>query len=163
MKRGRRELSPEEQRLWEGVTAAVKSRRAKPPSLARAREVAPRASPPAKAIHGVAAKAPPANRAAEKRIRRGRVDIGGTLDLHGHTQVTARAALVRFLAAAQGRGDKAVVVITGVGRAGEGVLRRRLPEWLAEPDLRHVVSGFAKAHRSHGGEGALYVFLRRAG
>jgi DNA-nicking Smr family endonuclease len=49
-----------------------------------------------------------------------------------------------------------------VGRAGEGVLKRRLPEWLSEPDIRPLVSGFAPAHRVHGGAGAFYVFIKRA-
>lgn len=94
-------------------------------------------------------------------MRRGKLPIGATLDLHGHTQATGRTALERFLHAAQGRGDQVVLVVTGVGRAGEGVLKRRLPEWLAEPGLRGLVSGYARAHRSHGGDGALYVFVRR--
>jgi DNA-nicking Smr family endonuclease len=41
------------------------------------------------------------------------------------------------------------------------VLKRRLPDWLTEPALRAVVSGFAPAHRKHGGAGAWYVFLKR--
>jgi DNA-nicking Smr family endonuclease len=109
-------------------------------------------------------KTPPApeDRGAERRVRRGQLDIGATLDLHGHNQETGRSAVRRFLRAAQARNDRVVIVITGVGRRGEGVLRRLLPEWLAEPDLRAVVSGFAQAHRTHGGAGAYYVFVRRA-
>jgi DNA-nicking Smr family endonuclease len=83
--------------------------------------------------------------------------------LHGHTQESARNALARFLQAAQARGDRTVIVITGVGRSGEGVLKQRVPEWLAERDLRALTSGFAQAHRTHGGAGAYYVFLKRAG
>jgi DNA-nicking Smr family endonuclease len=105
--------------------------------------------------------AAPQDRGGEKRIRRGKLEIGATLDLHGHTQDAARAALRRFLRAAHARGERTVIVVTGVGRANEGVLKRRLPEWLAEADLRQIVSGFAQAHRAHGGAGAVYVFLRR--
>jgi DNA-nicking Smr family endonuclease len=102
------------------------------------------------------------NRGAEKRVRRGQLDIGATLDLHGHTQDTGRAALGRFIKRAHARGDGVVIVVTGVGRGGAGVLKRMLPEWLADPALRALVSGFAQAHRTHGGAGAYYVFLRRA-
>ena len=105
---------------------------------------------------------PPARRDAEKRVRRGKLDIGGSLDLHGHTQDSGRNALMRFLRVAQLRGDSVVIVITGMGRGGEGVLKRRLPEWLAEPALRPMITGYAPAHRSHGGAGAFYVFIKRA-
>lgn len=165
MKRGRRELSPEEQRLWRRATSGAKARQSKT-TAQPAEGAAPRTSkqpPPAIPIRLSPTKQPPpANRTAEKRVRRGRIDIGAKLDLHGHTQTTARVALARFLEAARRRGDKTVIVITGVGRAGEGVLKRRLPEWLAEPGVRELVSGYAKAHRTHGGEGAYYVFLKRA-
>jgi DNA-nicking Smr family endonuclease len=105
--------------------------------------------------------ASPQNRENEKRVRRGKLDIGATLDLHGHTQDTARAALRRFLRAAQRRGERTVVVVTGVGRSGAGVLKRRLPEWLGETDFATLVSSYAPAHRIHGGAGAFYVFVKR--
>jgi DNA-nicking Smr family endonuclease len=104
---------------------------------------------------------PPQNRSNEKRVRRGNLEIGASLDLHGHTQERARVALARFLRAAQRRGERTAIVVTGVGRGGEGVLKRRLPEWLSGPALRALVSGYAPAHRSHGGAGAVYVFLKR--
>ena len=53
------------------------------------------------------------------------------------------------------------MVITGKGSRGDGVLRRYAPEWLGSPDLRDIVAGVAEAHRRHGGEGALYVALKR--
>jgi DNA-nicking Smr family endonuclease len=79
-------------------------------------------------------------------------------------QVEAHTALVHFLRRAQRHGGRFVLVITGKGtRAGErGVLRRQVPLWLGLPDLRDVVVGFEEAHAAHGGEGALYVRLRRA-
>ena len=42
-----------------------------------------------------------------------------------------------------------------------GVLRRNVPRWLAEPDLRSIVVSYTAAAASHGGEGALYIQLRR--
>ncbi len=172
MSKGKRQLSPEERALWrrvaDGVKTRPKPRKAEPaPELATEAPVAaaknrqsvaagkPQVARPSGAHFG---KLP--DRGGEKRVRRGRVDIGGTLDLHGHTQTTARRALARFVVSAFARGERAIIVVTGVGRSGEGVLRKRLPEWLGEADLRSLVSGFAGAHRSHGGSGAFYVFLK---
>jgi DNA-nicking Smr family endonuclease len=73
---------------------------------------------------------------------------------------------VRFVRRAQANGAKFALVITGKGaRSGDaerGVLRRQVPLWLQLPDLRDAVVGFEEAHVAHGGEGALYVRLRRA-
>ncbi len=69
--------------------------------------------------------------------------------------------LLNFLRRAQAEGWRAVLVITGKGTRSDGVLRRRAPEWLADPSLRSVVAGVSEAHRRHGGEGALYVALKR--
>ena len=105
--------------------------------------------------------APPANRGAEKKVRRGQLEIDAKLDLHGHTQDRAQAALARFLRAAHARGDRTVIVITGAGRGGEGIIKRRFPDWIADRQVRAIVSGYAPAHRTHGGAGAFYVFLKR--
>jgi len=43
------------------------------------------------------------------------------------------------------------------------VLKRQVPLWLALPEFRALVLGVEGAHIAHGGEGALYVRLRRAG
>jgi DNA-nicking Smr family endonuclease len=92
---------------------------------------------------------------------RERDPIDLVLDLHGLDQDRARSALLRFLVHAQAQGERAVLVITGKGSRGDGVLRRQTPDWLAEPSLRPVVAGWSHAHRRHGGEGAIYVALKR--
>lgn len=170
MSRRGRDLTPDEKKLWRHVAAHVKARK---PLPADEEAQAPRTPSPAKTTRAVAsatprpsapsrtAASPPADRGGEKRIRRGKLEIGATLDLHGHTQESARSTLVRFLHAAQARGDRTVIVITGVGRAGQGVLKQRVPEWLAEGELRGRIAGYAQAHRSHGGAGAYYIFLKR--
>ena len=98
-----------------------------------------------------------------RRIARAREPIGARLDLHGHDQDRARAALVSFVLNAQADGVRAVLVITGKGRTGAGVLRSRVPEWLAEPPARAAVAGVSQAEARHGGDGALYVALKRRG
>jgi len=159
-----RDLSQDEALLWARATEKVRARsgppRAPPDTSPPLKPTIPRTARPETSARPDPAGAP-ANRSGEKRVRRGRIDIGGTLDLHGHTQTTGRSALVRFLALAQARGDRTVIVVTGAGRNGEGVLKQRLPEWLGEPDLRPFASGYAPAHRSHGGAGAFYVFVKR--
>jgi len=97
----------------------------------------------------------------KRRIVRGHDEIAGRLDLHGLDQDRARRALHDFLLRAHADGARAVLVITGKGRMGDGVLRRRAPEWLADPALRPIVAGLAQADRHHGGEGAFYIALKR--
>jgi DNA-nicking Smr family endonuclease len=173
-KRGR-DLSDDEKQLWRRVVERVTPRKAAPKRAPAAAATSaeepppkrisvrprPESPPPAAALREASAP-PPANRGNEKRVRRGKLEIGATLDLHGHTQASGQAALLRFVRAAQRRGDRTVIVVTGVGRSGEGVLRQRLPEWLAASEMRVFVSGFAQAHRSHGGAGAFYVFLKKS-
>ena len=146
----RRAPAMEEADEPETITRAIAKRSAKK---------APIEPPPTAAARP---SAPLPRRDSEKRVRRGKLDVGGSLDLHGHTQDSGRAALARFLRVSQARGEGVVIVITGMGRGGEGVLKRRLPEWLGERDLRPLTTGYAPAHRSHGGAGAFYVFIKRA-
>lgn len=95
------------------------------------------------------------------RLRRGRYPIDARLDLHGLNQVEAHGRLSAFLAGAQARGNRCVLVITGRGLRHGGTLREMTPRWLeAEPNRRLVLS-FSEARLQHGGEGALYVLLRR--
>jgi DNA-nicking Smr family endonuclease len=83
------------------------------------------------------------------------------------TQREAHDALIGFLRNAQARGATLVLVITGKGAPGagrtneRGVLKRQVPQWLRLPGLRELIVGFEPAHVAHGGEGALYVRLRR--
>ena len=112
-----------------------------------------------------APRPPPGDRPIEPRrkhrIARERDPIGAHIDLHGLGQDQARATLERFVFEAWNEGLRAVLVITGKGVRGDGILRRMTPEWLAAPHLRHVVAGVSEAHRRHGGEGALYIALKR--
>lgn len=169
----KRPLKPEEMRLWGLVASTVHplpGRTApKPPPVSEpSPPIAPKLTPGSKATGAPAARPPPRRSGAEPiepgrltRIARGRDPIGGRIDLHGLDQDRARAALEAFLWRAWDEGYRSVLVITGKGTLGDGVLRRRAPEWLADPRLAGVVAGIAEAHRRHGGEGAIYVALKR--
>ena len=105
----------------------------------------------------------PLGRRMKRGVARGKHAIDGKLDLHGLTQAQAHSALLHFLRDAHAREARLVLVITGKGRGGEtGVLRRQVPQWLGLAEFRSLVVGFEDAHVTHGGEGALYVRLRRA-
>lgn len=102
----------------------------------------------------------PGDRSGEKKVRRGQTPIAASFDLHGFTQAKAALALYQFVSSQRQQGARCVLVITGRGRAGGGVLRERFVEWLSGADMRVHVSGYAQANRKHGGDGAWYVFLR---
>ncbi|MFN3938930.1 MAG: Smr/MutS family protein, partial [Gemmobacter sp.] len=97
------------------------------------------------------------------RVARGKQAIDARLDLHGLTQDEAHGTLLRFLRSASARDARLVLVITGKGNrdGSRGVLRRQVPQWLGLPEFRALVVGFEDAHIGHGGEGALYVRVRR--
>lgn len=184
-RRSRRLLADHEHALWRIVTQDVAPLRRHPPRRAEQAEPAP--STPADAGSGPAMRpikvvapapvAPPSDpqpatldRRLRQRLSRGAEPIEARLDLHGLTQREAHAALVAFLRRVQSEGARNVLVITGKGRfesgpddpyVERGVLRRQVPLWLRLPELKQIVLGFEAAHAGHGGEGALYVRLRR--
>ena len=99
----------------------------------------------------------------KSRVAKGKHAIDARLDLHGFTQHEAHSILLRFLRSAHDRDARLVLVITGKGRGGEiGVLRRQVPQWLGLPEFRSIVVGFEDAAIAHGGEGALYIRVRRS-
>lgn len=108
--------------------------------------------------------APGLDRRTKLRLRRGRVMIEARLDLHGMTQDSAREALFRFLERAYMGGKKTVLVVTGKGLRADGrigVLRQAVPRWLNELPARQWVHAFDHAAPRDGGEGALYIVMRR--
>ncbi len=101
------------------------------------------------------------DRATLARLKRGDIPIAGRLDLHGMTQADAHAALDGFIGRAAATGKRLLLVITGKGSGGDGVLRRMMPRWIhAGPHAARVLR-IEPAHARHGGGGAWYVYLRR--
>ena len=177
-----RPLGPDEADLWRRVMEDViplpgrkPVRIAEPPADRDAAAVpAAAATPPAKAAR---AEAPPpplpelepgagagVDKRTAARLRKGRLPIEGRLDLHGMTQDEARRALDHFLARSHDAHRRCVLVITGKGLRADGtvgVLRSAVPGWLNQPPNRARVVAFTRAVPRDGGEGALYVLIKR--
>ena len=100
--------------------------------------------------------------ASARRLTKGSFEIDDRLDLHGKTEAMAQKALHQFIQNASRRGDRTLLVITGKGAAGQGVLRRKVPEWLKEYPLKQHILALSQASPKDGGGGALYVRLRRS-
>lgn len=176
----RDDLGADDRRIWARVTGSVTpSKPKKPLRIVPAAAAAPPPAPQPKAPARLRTAAPPHRPSPaapararglpeeleprrQRRLSRERDPIEARIDLHGFGRFQAQDALTAFLMGAQARGYRSVLVITGQGRrGGSGVIRASVHEWLLAPALRGVVSGFAPAARHHGGDGALYVTIRR--
>ena len=182
----RRPISEEERALWQMIakTATPLKRRRKsepkprpvaaPAEKPAAKTASQKQTPAPKAptpvppppqrphalAHGIAVGI---DKRQAERFKRGKTPIEGRIDLHGRTQQEAHDDLHHFLARAHASGKRMVLVITGKGITGakSGVLRENVPRWLNEPTLRRHVLAFDYAEPQHGGQGALYVLLKR--
>jgi DNA-nicking Smr family endonuclease len=180
-----RPLHDDERRLWDTVTRSIAPLRRRKAEAAEADaegEAAPAETPPKRkaavaAMPAVlsppraAPKPPPLaplDKRTKQKLARGTKDIDARIDLHGMTQSEAHHALARFLTRAQRDDARVVLVITGKGKLigddharERGVLKRAVPLWLESAELRPFVIGFEAAAHGHGGQGALYVRVRR--
>lgn len=166
MTRRRRETSAEERALFhqtlDGATPHETPRKSS----------AERPKPPSR-VHS---QRPGLDGRTAERLRRGQLEPDAKLDLHGMTEVVAHRTLARFVRQAHAKGFRLLLVVTGKGlkppapdapfdleldRRARGVLKTMTPRWLAEPDLAPFVADIRAAHRRHGGDGALYVYLRK--
>jgi DNA-nicking Smr family endonuclease len=180
----RRKLSDEERALWTGFVhsitplreaadAAEQPAQDSEPVVASVVAPQPVSNPAPPALEKKSPPLSPLGRRLRQRVGRGREPIDARFDLHGLTQTEAHAALRRFLHRAQAQGARTVLIVTGKGTGRSlddrgddaarerGVLKRQVPLWLALPEFRALIIGFEDAHASHGGQGALYVRLRR--
>lgn len=134
-----------------------------PPPSAEARIPPPAAKPKPRALPPLATL----EKRHRREVARGSRAIDARIDLHGMRQAEAHQALLGFIARAHVSEARLVLVITGKGGGfnalGEerGVLRRLVPHWLADPIMRRMILGYEPAAAAHGGDGALYVRIRR--
>lgn len=162
----RKGLTPEDLAIWQKVTKTVTPYPDRPrPNLEPPKKRLMSLHRPRPVMDVSALPHPQSNAplVADKAVKRGRVIIDRKLDLHGLTYDAALMRLREAILRVSQNGGRCLLVVTGKGKAGEGVLRRALPDWLSRPDIRPLVARYAPAHIRHGGGGAFYVFLKRRG
>ncbi|MBV1901003.1 MAG: Smr/MutS family protein [Kordiimonadaceae bacterium] len=125
---------------------------------------------------------PKIDRKTKRKLSKGAQEVDQSIDLHGRTQTQAYSVLKSSVEAAIRRGDKTLLVVTGKGGARfsqieaetpvayrtrddfdqyGGVLKRMVPEWLNGQELKPFIQSYGPASKEPGGDGALYVLLRK--
>ena len=178
----RRVVTPDEVRVWRAIAQEAKplpgrvvpDEPVNPGPEAKPSPPLPPGSPPPRpsahapvpkplhrALELAHGRSPGLDRRSADRMKRGEMEIEASVDLHGMTQEAAHGSLIAFIQQAWTSGKRCVLVVTGKGKTGEGVLRAQAPRWLNQSPLRERVLGFCHARPQHGGDGALYVLVRR--
>lgn len=171
-----RPLSPDEQALWDRVVASVRPLRpVAVPLMPLATPSQPRATPKSHAPTPAKPRLTPAKAQPgttldgswDRRLSRGLVQPDATVDLHGHNLATAYDLLDRRLEQAVGQGDRLLLLITGKPPTddrrpvGRGAIRAAVGDWLAAGRHAGSIAAVRGAHPRHGGNGALYIVLRK--
>ncbi|MEM1302603.1 MAG: Smr/MutS family protein [Pseudomonadota bacterium] len=187
-----RRLRPDERALWDQVAKSATPLHEKPrlqdvlPPVQEAPEaVAPKPSAVRLQPFDIGSKAktdtrvPRQSKDAPKmdaksfsKLKKGRLEPEGRIDLHGMTTAEAHPELVNFILRSHHKGRRLVLVITGKGDGPggpsgplpyqRGILRRQVPHWLQQAPIGTLILQMTPASPRHGGNGALYVYLRRA-
>lgn len=176
----RRTVTPDEARIWRAVVQDVAPLPGKDVVAEDEAETVPAPEPPPRPAPPLfkpepappprpnrplpdlrAGVTPGLDRRSAERMKKGEMVIDAALDLHGMTQDAAHGALSSFVARAYETGRRCLLVITGKGKQGPGVLRAQVPRWLNQSPLRERILGFSQARPQHGGDGAFYVLVKR--
>ncbi|WP_340587407.1 Smr/MutS family protein [Erythrobacter alti] len=181
-----RGLSPEEAALWDKLAKTVEPlhpKKLQAPAPAVGGKAAEPVTPARKAVAASARKpvrtpapAPPVQSRTggldshwERRLSRASTEPDFSLDLHGHTLDQAYRRLDAGLTQAKAMGARLVLVVTGKSRPVDaadrgtkrGAIRAKILDWLAAGQHASDIAAIKTAHRRHGGDGALYLILKR--
>ena len=176
-----RGLSAKEAEAWEKVAATVEPLRPRAPARKVAEPIAPKiavSKPPPRRPAPVSAPLPAAASAKptnsldshwDRRLKSGAVQPDFTLDLHDHGLDAAYNRLISGVAQARSMGARTILLITGKPRPVDpadrghrrGAIRAKVLDWLAASSHHSAIAAVRRAHQRHGGDGALYIVLRR--
>lgn len=169
-----RPLRPAEEKLVRPIAKKAKPAHLSPFAVGQAAKPSPRNTADiAPKIRESLASAPISmDRKSFGRMKKGKLSPEARIDLHGMTIAQAHPALLGFVQRAHRDGKRLVLVITGKGKHRDdggpipvrhGVLKHQVPHWLHSAPLSLLILQISEAHLRHGGTGAYYVYLRRAG
>jgi len=164
-----RKLNPDESDVWSRVAKTVRPLKAQDKTKGRQGD-----EPPPVLLDPIHSPRPASSRDLslgdsldggwDRRLKAGSVEPDRTLDLHGMTLDAAWTAIDRLLESAWNRGDRLVLLVTGRERdpaSGRGRIRGAVRNWLEASRHGPHIAAIRSAHRKHGGEGSLYIILRR--
>lgn len=168
-------LKEDEREAWFYVSRDVKPLKNKalvPPSLPKKKPRTPSVSQPRFDLFDKPSSKAPlpylehgenvgVDKATAKRLLGGKFAIEATLDLHGHRLDTAFGILQTFLQRCYTQGIRGVLIVTGKGSGSPETLKTMVPRWFNTEGLRDYVLMFSHAQAKHGGQGALYVWLKK--
>ncbi|MEM1373463.1 MAG: Smr/MutS family protein [Pseudomonadota bacterium] len=182
----KRRLRADEKELWDQVarsTVPLHPKAKPPPILEQPSKQEPRPMPEPIPAFEVGSKprqdtciptpsTPPPRMDAKafRKLSRGKLEPEGRIDLHGMRVDEAHPELISFILRSHAQGRRLVLVITGKGSGAgpdgplpyqRGILRRQVPHWLRQNPVAPLILETRTASLRHGGEGALYVYLRR--
>lgn len=187
MRRPGRRLTADERAVWAQVARTVKPLDPAPvaaPAEPEAPPAPPLPEPPRRKVKGrVPPPLPPRpapvrsrpdtpqnlDGSWEKRIAKGTLAPDFSLDLHGANLDQAYTRLMHGLVQARAMDARVVLVVTGKARPvdaadrgnARGAIRAKIADWLAASGHASDIVAIRGAHRRHGGQGALYLVLRK--
>jgi DNA-nicking Smr family endonuclease len=101
------------------------------------------------------------NRATAEKFKKGEIIIEARLDLHGVRTHDAKQLVEQFIERCFNEQKRYLLLITGKGFHGEGTIYQEMPHWLNGSSIRSKIVAFTSAHPKDGGDGALYVLLKK--
>jgi DNA-nicking Smr family endonuclease len=173
----RRRLTHEEEALWDALTRSVRPLRpgqprplstTPAPTLPAKTGLTPRVNPPPP-LKPAPAPAAMLDSSRERRIRNGNLMPDMSIDLHGHSLAAAHNRLNQALAQALAQDARILLVVTGkppksaerAGASRRGAIRGEIGHWLETSPYADRIASVRIAHPRHGGDGAIYLILRR--
>ena len=104
---------------------------------------------------------PGIDRKTVNKIKKGLFTIDAKLDLHGFKLKEAEKELTNFILEKFSKQEQNLLIISGKGKDGKGVIKNSIPNWLNKFPLSEKVYVFSSAQKRDGGEGAYFVRLRK--